>query len=242
MSGPTLRKTPRSSSMRHKAVAFHASNEQNGHDFGRRIARGTTGELKVLALFRRRNPHGLGRRFADFLWPSQGFRRSMRYIVLRTKRLPASPHAIAAGFASGAAVSFLPLIGLHFLLGFGLAWLVRGNLLASALGTAVGNPLTFPIIYSTAYRIGLQILEPGSAPIPVEDAPDVVAEGAAIVADGLNRGQIDSFLPMLKVTAVGAVPMAFVAFAVFYFLVFKFAARFQEAQRHRRLIRFQPAE
>lgn len=195
-----------------------------------------------MALFGRRSPRGLGGRIAEFFWPSQGFRRSVRYIVHRVKRLPATPHAIAAGFAAGAAVSFLPAIGLHFLLGFGLAWLVRGNLLASALGTAVGNPLTFPLIYSTAYRVGLQILDPGSAPLPHDAAPDVVAEGTALVAEGLSRSEVDAFLPMLKVTAVGAVPMALVAFAVFYALIFKLATRFQEGRRHRRRMRLQPAE
>lgn len=187
-----------------------------------------------MAIFGRREKRGLGRKVTETLWPAQGYRRSAQYIAHRVKRLPATPHAIAAGFASGAAVSFLPAIGLHFLLGFGLAWLVRGNMLASALGTAVGNPLTFPLIYSTAYSLGRSMLDTARVPTPDETSFDVVETGEALMAEGLSSGTFSELLPMLKVTLVGSLPMAVIAFGVFYVLVLKLAARFQEARRQRR--------
>lgn len=188
-----------------------------------------------MAVFRRRMPRSAWQKVAELFWPSQGFRRSIHYLGHRVKRLPATPHAIAAGFASGAAVSFFPAIGLHFLLGFGLAWLVRGNMLASALGTAVGNPLTFPIIFSTAYGIGRAFLDAIHVPTPVEEDFDVLAESEALLAEGdLFSGGLWEILPLIKVTAIGSIPMAIVAFAAFYALIYKLTARFQEARRSRR--------
>ncbi|HEV7418115.1 MAG TPA: DUF2062 domain-containing protein, partial [Tianweitania sediminis] len=73
-----------------------------------------------------------------------GLKRYGRYLLRRLERMTASPHQVAAGAAAGAAVSMFPLIGFHFIFGFVLAFLTRGSMLAAALGTAVGNPLTFP--------------------------------------------------------------------------------------------------
>lgn len=85
----------------------------------------------------------------------------MTYLWHRLARLPGSHSAIAAGFASGVAVSFLPLNGLHFLLAALLALVVRGNVLASALGTFVGNPWTFPPMWLASYWLGRLMLGEG---------------------------------------------------------------------------------
>lgn len=108
-------------------------------------------------MFRRRFHHSFVQRAREFVWPRMGWNRKVRYLGHRVARLPATPHAIAAGFASGAAVSMTPLLGLHFLLGFGLAWLTRGSMLAAAIGTAVGNPWTFPAIWYLSYEIGCRL-------------------------------------------------------------------------------------
>ena len=61
---------------------------------------------------------------------------------------------VAAGVAAGAFTSFTPFMGLHFLFAALFAWAIRGNLLASALGTFVGNPLTFPFIWAaTSHQV-----------------------------------------------------------------------------------------
>ncbi|MEX0299493.1 MAG: DUF2062 domain-containing protein, partial [Kordiimonas sp.] len=79
-------------------------------------------------LFSPKNRPSLWRRIAGWLWPRSGFKRAATYIWHRVARLPGSAHSIAAGFASGVAVSFTPFLGLHFLMAFMLAWAVRGNL------------------------------------------------------------------------------------------------------------------
>jgi len=73
-------------------------------------------------------------------------------------RIPGTPYAIAAGFASGAAVSFTPFLGFHFLLAALLAWIIGGNILTSAMGTVVGNPWTFPFILPSTYYFGSWII------------------------------------------------------------------------------------
>ncbi len=98
-----------------------------------------------------------GNKVLPLLWPKRGFGRVWRFIMLKLSRLRATPHAIALGFAAGAAVSFTPLIGLHILLAIAIAFAFRGSLLAAALGTLVGNPATFPAIFALSYGVGTLI-------------------------------------------------------------------------------------
>ncbi|WP_169568932.1 DUF2062 domain-containing protein [Sneathiella limimaris] len=109
-------------------------------------------------MFDRRNKIPLVRRVLDFFWPSMGFKRSTRYLGYRLARLPGTSYSLAAGFAFGAAVSFTPFVGLHFILGGLFAWIFRANILASAIGTAVGNPWTFPFIWTATYHLGYWLL------------------------------------------------------------------------------------
>jgi uncharacterized protein (DUF2062 family) len=120
-------------------------------------------------------------------------------LLRRLVRIGSDPHALAAGFASGAALSCTPLFGLHFLLAFGLAWAVRGHMVAAGLGTVVGNPLTFPVFASAAYWLG------------------GVFFGVPDHLDGAEVGVIlrDTFL----VTLIGSLPIAILAYAGTYLLL-----------------------
>jgi uncharacterized protein (DUF2062 family) len=88
------------------------------------------------------------------------------YLVRRATRLAGTPHSIAAGAACGVAISFTPLIGLHLLGAFLLCLLVRGNYLAAAAGTLVGNPWTFPFIWVATDQLGHALM--GSPPAQLE--------------------------------------------------------------------------
>lgn len=76
----------------------------------------------------------------------------------RLARIPGTPYAIAAGFACGAAVSFTPFLGFHFLLAALLAWIIGANIFTSAMGTIIGNPWTFPAILPATYYVGCWLL------------------------------------------------------------------------------------
>ena len=73
-----------------------------------------------------------------------GLKRTLKYWLHRISRIPDSTYAISAGIAFGASISFTPFVGLHFILAGLLAWVFRANIIASAIGTIVGNPWTFP--------------------------------------------------------------------------------------------------
>lgn len=75
-------------------------------------------------------------------------------MLVQLKRLHGSPYSIAAGFACGVAVSFTPFIGLHLIIAAITAWIIRGNVLSSAIGTLIGNPWTFPFIWIAVLSTG----------------------------------------------------------------------------------------
>ncbi len=109
-------------------------------------------------VFKRRNKPPFLNRVWHVLYPARGWRRGIEYLGHRIRRLPDTPERIALGFACGAFSSFTPLFGLHILLAIGLARMLRANILASIIGTAIGNPLTFPIIASVSLALGRRIL------------------------------------------------------------------------------------
>jgi len=109
-------------------------------------------------VFKRRDKPPFLNRLREAFYPRRGFRRGWEYLAHRVRRLPDTPHRIALGFACGVYVSFTPFFGLHFFLAAGLAWMLRGNILASLIGTAAGNPITFPVIASISMGLGRRIL------------------------------------------------------------------------------------
>jgi uncharacterized protein (DUF2062 family) len=112
-------------------------------------------------VFKRRDKPPLPTRIRELVLPRRGWRRGIEYLGHRVRRLPDTPHRIAFGFACGVYASFTPFFGLHFVLAAGLAKVLRGNIVASLIGTAVGNPLTFPLIASVSLGLGRRILGHG---------------------------------------------------------------------------------
>ncbi len=117
-------------------------------------------------LFKRRKEQGYWERFRLSLWPRVSWRRSVMYYLKRILRLSGSPYAIAMGTAVGASISFTPFLGFHILITFAVAWLLRANMIAGALATSIGNPLTFPVIWASTYQIGYLIMKGASRTPP----------------------------------------------------------------------------
>lgn len=178
-----------------------------------------------MSLFRRRVKKGIPGKARELLWPRMGWRRVGRYYAIRIKRLPGTPYSIAAGFACGAAVSFTPFVGFHFIFAALLAWGIRGNLIASAIGTAVGNPWTFPFIWTGVYWLGSKILgyERGQE-LPAELTIGVIFEQPTTI-----------FVPML----VGGIPAAAVVWIIFFIPIRRLIANYQHHRRTARLKRQQ---
>ncbi|MCD7058971.1 DUF2062 domain-containing protein [Pelagibacterium xiamenense] len=170
-------------------------------------------------------------RVRDMIWPRMGLRRYLTYLQKKVLRLSASPHAIGAGVASGAAVSVFPLVGLHFFLGFVLAFVTRGNMLAAAIGTAWGNPVTFPLFFSLSYQFGSAIL--GLFKTPGTQAVRMSAENTEALSGGLFALDLGQILPLFQTMMVGALPLALFTWAFFYILVRGVVTSFQIARRAR---------
>lgn len=105
-------------------------------------------------VFRRRNPRTYFRTLLEAFWPRGGWTRAFHYVKHRIRRLPDRPDRIARGMGAGVFISFTPFFGFHFIGGVLIAKLIRGNILASLLGTFFGNPLTTPIIAITSLKFG----------------------------------------------------------------------------------------
>lgn len=180
-------------------------------------------------LFRRRKQLNPMERLRGFFWPRRSFMRSAQYFTKRVLRLTAEPHAVAAGVAAGVFASFLPFVGFHFVIAAIGAFCLKGNIVASALGTAVGNPLTFPFIWAATLGLGRMILygqDPGSlAPLQLGDL--------------LSRHEITHlWQPLFKPMTVGGVLLGLL-FGLIFYLVTRYALnafrqRRRDAIKHRR--------
>lgn len=172
-------------------------------------------------MFSRQDPEPFLQSFRVALWPRRSWSRSLRYIWLRTKRLNGSPTAIAYGFGCGAFISCTPFLGFHFVLAGILAYIGRGSLIASALGTFVGNPLTFPLFWVSTYQIGNSILG-GDGRFDARQ----LKEGFATLwrsGEQLSWQVFDAAFqmlwPLIKPMTVGAVPVGLVVATVCFFIV-----------------------
>lgn len=149
----------------------------------------------------------------------------MRYFKKRVMRLSASPHAIAAGVAAGIFASFTPFVGLHFILSFVVAFLVAGNLIAAALGTAVGNPLTFPFIWAASFEVGRTVM---GGQVSFADT-----FARADLSAGLLSQSFDKVWPVIVPMVVGGAMLGSVAGLIGYFVTRYAVSAYQSARRHR---------
>lgn len=189
-------------------------------------------------MFRRRRKIRLDERLREFVWPRIGWGRATRYLMHRMSRLSGTPRSIAAGFACGAAISFTPFVGLHLLLAALIAWLIRANVIASAVGTIIGNPWTFPFIWIWIYKSG-RWLGAGQRLHGVEDLDFSAFFGNMLEATlsfdlpYLLETAAPVFWPML----VGSVPTVIAAGFGSYFLLRLPVAQYQARRLRRRLRR-----
>lgn len=131
-------------------------------------------------------------------------------ILVRLKRLQGTPYSIAAGFACGVAISFTPLVGFHMLLAALTAWLVRGNIIASAIGTIIGNPWTFPFIWVSVLYTGHFLLGHSELSTNVDFLNTFKTAGDALYSLNWHKFGRDVW-PIFYPMIVGCIPF-YVAF------------------------------
>ncbi len=176
-------------------------------------------------MFKRRIPLNVLQKMREVIWPSIGWIRLFRYVRYRIARLPGSASSIAAGLAIGAAMSFTPFIGTHFIQSALVAYAVRVNVGAALLGTFVGNPWTFPFMWWAAMSFGAFLL--GLFGIDAESSlPDHV-DIATLWKTMLNE-PFRIFMPWF----VGGYLMALLSWPIFYGIFYQIikTARFARSK------------
>lgn len=184
-------------------------------------------------LFSRREKAPLQDRLLAWLWPRRGWRRAWQYVLRRVSRLSGSPHAIALGFAVGVFASFTPFMGFHFMIGFLLAFLFRASMIASAFGTFIGNPVTFPFIWFVTYRVGLFLL---GMEVPEKISIELPETAWWLLFHDPNllwRQFWEQLWPLIRPMTVGGVPIGITASFLFYFPLRAAVSAYQRKRRAR---------
>ncbi len=105
-------------------------------------------------MFKRRKPLTWAAWSKAQVYPRGGFKRAVLYMWHRLRRLPDPPHRIARGVFAGTFANFPPILGFQMIAAVGLAWVMRGNIIAALLATLLSNPITTPIIALISLKLG----------------------------------------------------------------------------------------
>ncbi|HUF44233.1 MAG TPA: DUF2062 domain-containing protein [Aestuariivirgaceae bacterium] len=184
-------------------------------------------------LFRRRLGLTFLQRMLIFLWPRRGLQRGWRYLWHRMTRISASPHAIALGIAVGVFVSFTPFIGLHFIIAAVISLAVGGSIVASAIGTAAGNPLTFPFIWLASYNLGALMLGHRQRTRVHIELPDDMVVLLFTQPGELWRAFWTAIDPYIVQMTVGSLPLGTACGLVVYVIVRSVVAGYQRRREAR---------
>ena len=168
-------------------------------------------------LFKRREVESWLNRLRVHVWPRRSWGRSTRYVVHRVRRLSATPHAVALGFAAGVFISSTPFIGFHMILSAAVAWIIGGSMVAALLGTFVGNPLTYPLFWVGSYEVGSLMLGGGDGKVELD----------------LSKGifQTDQIWTVLKPMTLGSIPIGLALAILSYALVRPAVNAYQHRRR-----------
>lgn len=184
-------------------------------------------------MFQRRNSRTVLQNIRELFWPSMGWIRAAKYTRLRIIRLSDTTQKIALGLSIGAAISFTPLVGTHFIQAGFIAYIFRANFLAALIGTFVGNPWTFPFMWWAAMTFGSFIFQAIGLPASVS-LPDHM--DLSVVWDMIIHDPFRIFLPWLVGGYLIALLSVPVSYMIFYRLVNgakKARVRARERKLHR---------
>jgi len=138
-----------------------------------------------------------------------------------------TPHRIAMAFAVGVLIGISPLIGLHFIGAFFLAWLFKLNKLITLIGASINNPWTVVPISSFNVWIGAKL-------IGIKKVLPDIDWSKVTLTDIISRlMDMDNFLlllkkltPLLTAFVVGSFAICIVAAIASYFIIHGLAKRY----------------
>ncbi len=120
------------------------------------------------------------------------------YYWRRLMRVRATPHEIALGCACGVFAACTPFLGFQMIIAGLIAALLRVSVPAALIGTFIGNPLSWPAIWSASYVAGAWML--GQDPML---AATQITDGAR----ALGWAQATPVPPSLEETLVNLSPL-----------------------------------
>lgn len=158
-------------------------------------------------ILKRKNKQSIWAKIRNFIWPSIGIKRTLKYYKHRIIRMPHSTQSISMGLAAGCVVSWTPSFPFHILQCYIFSRIFKANFPAAVLGTAFGNPWSFPILFMISYHVGHFFLS-------VTGLYDVFVMLAGETELFNQHGfGIQKFLP----TLVGGYIMAVLTYPMFYY-------------------------
>lgn len=158
--------------------------------------------------------------------------RNSKKILVRLKRLQGTPYSIAAGFACGIAISFTPLIGFHMILAALTAWLIRGNIIASAIGTIIGNPWTFPFIWAAVLYTGHFLLGHTQIATNIDFLATFKAAGDALYSLNWHKFGQDVW-PIIYPMLIGCIPFYIASWIISYKLMKKTMDKLEQRKQQK---------
>jgi len=178
-------------------------------------------------LFRRRESESFLERMRVHLWPRRSWTRSSRYVVYRLRRLSDTPHAVALGFAIGVFTAATPFLGTHMVMAALLAWVIGGSVVAALLGTFLGNPITYPLIWYSTYEMGNLMLRGETGKEPID------------LSGGIFQSSLDQLWPILKPMSLGSIPVGLLLAGLSYLLVRPMVEAYKNRRRRELQLRSQ---
>jgi len=142
-----------------------------------------------------------------------------------------TPHHIALAFAVGVFMGISPLLGLHYIGAFFLAWLFRLNKLVALIGVSVNNPWTIVPISTSSVWIGAKLI--GIKQV----LPDVDWGNVTLISIIGKFTDIDKFIymvrdlmPLIASFFVGSFVICIFSSIASYFIILSLAVKYRKAQ------------
>ncbi|MGF7163180.1 uncharacterized protein (DUF2062 family) [Rhodoligotrophos appendicifer] len=134
-------------------------------------------------------------------------------------------------------VSFTPFLGFHLLLAGLMALALKGNVIAAAVGTFIGNPLTFPLIWIATYNLGGTLLGRVPSETVVVTWPPRISDSLLPETTENWFGFWDLIEPVLLPMTVGGIILGLAFGLLSYYLVREGVGAYQAQRRERILAR-----
>ncbi len=129
-----------------------------------------------------------------------------------------TPHRIAMAFAIGVFMGISPLLGIHTLSAFFIAWFLGLNRFVAVVGVYITNPWTIIPIYSFSLWIGARLV--GMRRI----LPQIEWESMTFMY------LINKLTPLVLPFVVGCLAVGAIAGILSYFVIYRLVFRYKKIQ------------